>query len=163
MIKMISALSTVMSLLTLTVSSQETQLDRLSNSFLGFGWLVGFPYDAVFIPSQTPYHPPSIKDFFKQKNKYGIRLNEESEVEYLLSQGVELKLCGVDGDSFGVDIKPVLAYYSVEYINLPKSQGGNELLKPYSEMLQVFKYQNRVDSVMYRFGMHVNYMFKPIR
>lgn len=145
----------------LCFTSNAQQFD-LPKNYLGFGWLVSFPYDDAFIPSEKTNSLPTVEEFFKQKTKYGVRLNEEdSVIAAIRRSNMRYNIKWHTGDTSYIKVVPVLAYYSLDYVfdNVIDTTSDK---KPYSEMLQVYYYRNKVDSVFYRFGMDYNFQFRPI-
>lgn len=121
----------------------KAQNHKLPDNYLGFGWIVGFGYDRAFFPSDNLHKIPTAKDFFKQRKKYGIRVNEEDNAYEALKQSEIVKIKR-KGKVDTLYVTPVLAFYKIYDI---------ESLKPHSEMLQVYSYKGKVDSVFYQFGM----------
>jgi len=118
------------------------QQGELPDSFLGFGWIVGFGYDRAFFPSEKLNRVPTVEDFFKQKKKYGVRVNEEQNAYEALQQSKIAKVKR-DGKADTLYVTPVVASFKI-YTDGYKSR---EKL----EMLQVYCYKGKVDSVFYRF------------
>jgi hypothetical protein len=150
---------TVILFFSVAVNAQQMDLPK---KFLGFGWLVAFPYDIAFIPSDNLNQAPTVRDFFKQKRKYGLRLNDEDSVIAALRPGKHLPIKWHTGDTDYIQVIPVLAYYKLDYV-FSKSRTDMSPGVDYSEMLQVYYYRNKVDSVFYRFGMEYDFDFHIIR
>lgn len=131
---------------------------KLPDTFLGYGWVVGFPYDIAFIPSERPDTVPTSEDYFVQRNKYGIRLNDEEKAIEALRKARIYPIKWHTGEKDSLEIIPVMAYYSLRYIDYARFRIDTSKVKfePYSEMLQVYSYKGKTDSVFYRFGMYYN-------
>lgn len=150
--KYIMLIITMLSLLSLYAQQKN---DNLPDTFLGYGWLVGFPYDITFILSERSDKTPTIEDYFEQKYKYGIRINSEDEVLEVLHQGHFYPIRWHNGGNDSLEIIPVMAYYSLYYRDISSLKRDTTKVKfePYHEMLQVYFYKDKSDSVFYRFGM----------
>lgn len=142
----------------ITINAQQADLPK---TFIGYGWLVAFPYDIAFIPSEQIDYSPTVKDFFKQKKKYGVRLNGEDSVTAALDYTQHYPIKYHDGDTNYIQVVPVMAYYKLDYIFSKSNAVLN--IEPYSEMLQLYSYQDKVDSVFYRFGMDYDFHFRIIQ
>lgn len=99
-----------------------------------------------------------------QKNKFGIRVNDDENAISALAQGqfypVKTRLRQNDS----LLIVPVMAYYSLQYGNVSTGNADSSKvgLKPYNEMLQVYTYKGNLDSVFYRITLDVDLRVRVI-
>lgn len=128
----------------------HAQQGNLPDNFLGFGWIVGFGYDRAFFPSEKLNKVPTVEEFFKQKKKYGVRVNEEQNAYEALQQSKIAKIKR-DGKADTLYVTPVVAYFKI-YKKFENK-----------EMLQVYSYKGKVDSVFYQFGIDFNLQLSVIK
>lgn len=127
---------------------------ELQDNFLGFGWIVGFGYDRAFFPSEKLNKIPTIGDFFKQKRKYGFRVNEEQNAYEALQQSGIARIKREDKNDT-LYITPVIASFRIfknSYIS-----------KERKEMLQVYSYKGKQDSVFYYIDMDFELQLSVIK
>ncbi len=89
----------------------QGQKGSLPEKYIGYGWVVGFPYDNAFIPSNTPDKAPTVENYFVQKNKQGIRVNEDENAVFALSQGKFCQIKTRTGQRDSILVVPVMAYW----------------------------------------------------
>lgn len=146
-------------------STAYAQKNRLKPNYLGFGWVVIFPYDIAFIPYNRTDKIPTIQDFFRQTNKFGLRLNEDEEVYESLKSRKYMQITWQDNEPDSIAVIPVIAKYTMTDINISGIGGDTMNLKAnlYNYMLQVYNYNGNVDSVMYEFGRNYEIELKVLR
>lgn len=144
----------------------NAQDKRLPDNYLGFGWVVVFGYDIAFFSSNEISEFPTIDDFFEQKNKYGIRINEESSSVFALKECFYTYVLNHEKMPDSLQIIPVIASYNLYYSDFSNMKFANEEakinFKPYGEMMQVYTYNSIRDSVLYKFGMGYDFKFRAI-
>lgn len=123
--------------------------------FLGTGWIVGVSTDIVFVPCNSSTKLPSVDDFFKEKNKYGLRLNNVDGAAIANSYCFERKIITPKEGASTICITPVVATYKLAHVD-DESKGVYESGRTY-------KYKNISDTVKYTVNLHYSDVkIKPI-
>jgi hypothetical protein len=122
-------------------------------SFLGFGWVVAISNDLIFVPSSSIDKIPKSKDFFKEKNKNGFRIEFLNSAYSVLDYGKSFSIKYEGEKSSSLNIVPVIATYLILENNIKSEEYF---------MKRIYYYKDKLDSVQYSFGINLNIDIRAI-
>jgi hypothetical protein len=125
----------------------------VQKEFFGYGWIVSVPLEETLFIPMTGYHYPTLKQYFLQKEKFGLTVGKIFYPGHLLKNYTTVHIVYPNGCKGEMYITPVIAHYLVKDTTY---YGFNQYAYAYKNKMDTTTFQ-----IVHNAGFEFKYLTKP--